>query len=329
MAILHVFNPEHDFALAHGKPWYSAPLSVKTLAKTLEALPCIWADNEDLILTADSRIMRASSPLASPEYIEELPANLKECDPWGWDSQVKKRLADAGAREETLPTDKEIEEVRRLSHRRTSILCNRRLDSPIVPREFYDLEEAIKFWQSSPGCYFKLPWSSGGRGVVDTSELTESQIRQWLTGALRRQGSVTGEERFDKTLHFASLWTIKDGKAEFDGYSMSLSDGRGKYSGNLFGQRGEMERIILDHTRKANLRDITDRQKEFLESEIAENYTGKAGIDMMAGSDGSVFPCVEVNLRRTMGHVALDYTDAIKKRPELEHIGKLIPLKHN
>ena len=35
-----------------------------------------------------------------------------------------------------------------------------------------------------------------------------------------------------------------------------------------------------------------------------ESYVGPFGIDMMATKEG-LHPCVEINLRRTMGHVAL------------------------
>jgi hypothetical protein len=37
-------------------------------------------------------------------------------------------------------------------------------------------------------------------------------------------------------------------------------------------------------------------------------YSGPFGIDMMIIKDGFLHPCVEINLRRTMGHVALSLT---------------------
>lgn len=50
---------------------------------------------------------------------------------------------------------------------------------------------------------------------------------------------------------------------------------------------------------------IIDAQKTILQSMIAPRYSGPVGIDMLATADGHINPCVEINLRMTMGMVAL------------------------
>lgn len=303
MAKLLIFNPEHDYALANPSPYYTAPDSVKRIAKSLEKLPLVWAATEDCILLADNTIVRADgSGTISLDYALKI---VSEIIPWGWDTQVRHRLRDMGFSPTLLPTDETLDTVRRLSHRRISIPFNLHLHSPSIPCEFFSVEEAMEYRAANPNAYFKLPWSSGGRGVVATEELSEHQTRQWLTGALRRQKSVLGEKGIDRTLDFASLWTVGK-EVEFDGFSVSLSDGRGKYGGNMTGSQRQLIALIKKAAPDFDY-EIIDRQKEFIQTHISEGYRGKMGIDMMVDRTGTVYPCVEINLRRTMGHVAMDY----------------------
>lgn len=138
-----------------------------------------------------------------------------------------------------------------------------------------------------------------------TAELNERQTAEWIHGAIRRQGSVMGEMGVERVFDFASLWTIADGTASFDGWSVSVCDGRGKYDGNI----SDSQENLLKKIREAApyfSTDVAERQKRFIEKAIAPLYEGKMGIDMMADTQGRIYPCVEINLRRTMGHVAMD-----------------------
>lgn len=241
-------------------------------------------------------------------------ALFDEVFPWGWDPALRQRLLSLGVPERLLPSNEFLDILRRLSHRRISIACNEFLGSPSVPAEFFSVEEALGFALSSPGCYFKMPWSSGGRGVVATADLSQSQIREWLIGCLRRQGSVLAERGVDRNLDFASLWSISEqGQVRFEGMSVSECDGRGKYKGNLSASQDLISRYILSKA-PSFTSDIIEAQRDFIAAEIAPFYHGKLGIDMMADTDGVVYPCVEINLRITMGHVALNWHELPKAR---------------
>jgi hypothetical protein len=48
-----------------------------------------------------------------------------------------------------------------------------------------------------------------------------------------------------------------------------------------------------------------------MRTQLHGNYVGPFGVDMMALPDGKVHPCVELNLRKTMGHVALNISKKI------------------
>lgn len=304
MARLLLFNPEHDYALANGGPYYIPPAAVKLLSSRLQYLPMVWAQTGDFILRADNIIQ--SYPDLKSMSVKAINDKLENIETWGWNPALRHRLLSLGIRENLLPDLIYLNTLRQLSHRRISISCNRFLSSPIIPTEIDSVSEAEKYAAYHRGCFFKLPWSSGGRGVLATIELNSSQIKEWVTGGIRRQGSILAEPFIDRSLDFASLWTITDGIVGFDGLSVSLSDGRGKYKGNLLGTQEDLSSYISRFTSNLSSH-IIDRQKEFISNKIAPFYNGKLGIDMACDKNGTVYPCIEVNLRRTMGHVAMDY----------------------
>lgn len=322
MPRLLVFNPEHDYALAHGGAHYMAPLSVRSLSTRLQLLPLLWSEEKDYILLDSNRIVSAADIAAGS--VNEAASEIETVEPWGWDAALIERLRTIGVTLSVLPTREYIDRVRQLSHRRISIEANRKMNSPSLPQEFFSVEEALQFSRDNPGCYFKLPWSSGGRGVVATKELNERQIAEWVSGAIRRQGSVIGEKEVDRTLDFSSLWTVGPNNVEFRGFSISLSDGRGKYGGNLAGCQ---ERILSEIHKYAPSfsTSLIDQQRSFIEDDIMSHYAGPLGIDMMCSRDGEVFPCVEINLRRTMGHAAISFA-ALPPEKRLE-LKKLIPME--
>ena len=314
MSRLLVFNPEHDYALAHGGAFYMAPSSIKRLSSELEFLPIIWSRDDDFLLLSDDRILSVTEP----HRVINSNVKIESVEPWGWDLALTHRLQKLGIDSRILPSPDQIEQIRILSHRRISIECNQYLHSPLIPREFSEVNEALDFYKTNPNCYFKQPWSSGGRGVVATEELDESRVGEWLTGCIRKQGSVIAEPGINRVLDFSSLWDITDSEIEFYGLSVSISDGRGKYGGNLFGPQEKLWELIRGFAPSFS-NDILEAQRKFVENKLAGTYKGKIGIDMMADKEGKIYPCVEINLRRTMGHTAIDYFKLLNEDENSNH----------
>lgn len=315
MGRLYVFNPDHDYALSQGNPNYTPPASVVKLERQLQFLPLVWARDDDFILTADNQIVRAADIRKADNLrvkdhdilsIDSVKNDIDSIEPWGWDGRMQKRVQELNLSHTLSPSDEFMKNLRRLSHRRISIAANNFMNSPAVPCEFFNIDDALDFAVKYPGCYFKLPWSGGGRGVVATRELTATQIFEWVSGAIRRQGSVIGEIGIERILDFATLWKIDQHKVNFLGLSLSLSDGRGKYDGNMYSAQDRLREYILQKAPAFNQR-VLDSQKEFISQYLSPFYNGFLGIDMMADEAGYVYPCVEINLRRTMGHVAMAY----------------------
>lgn len=310
--VIHIFNPDTDYALASGSYSYNPPKSVVQLADRMALFPACYAAEDDAVV-AYSDIPQIKSLLDDRD--------IPDIRPWGWNHTIRRRLLKAGVPPEALPSPEWIDALRRMSHRRTTIKaniminddlteagCDSRHISPI-PMEFSDPEEAIEWLRKAGKAYFKAPWSSSGRGVLFTEGMDEERINQWIRGIIGRQGSVMAEFAAERSLDFATEWTMFDGEATFEGYSLFETSHRGKYHGNSNLTQDEILDRIKEVAPDFNTVWIA-AQKRMLENLIPE-YDGPLGIDMLATSDGAIRSCVEINLRMTMG-----YAKILEKRRE-------------
>lgn len=320
---LFFFNPEHDLALAVGRDTYTPPEKVKTLKNKFSLLPALYADNGDFILISDE--VEPSKIPTLDFYSEFLAKNLKlitfrdipfkadefsEIFPWGWDYAVRNTLEEAGIDKSLLPDDAFLENVRRLSHRRISISFRQKiaefLNQSLLfpPEEIFslgDLEEFLKKFQIA---YFKAPWSSSGRGIVVSDHISATGLREWAHGVLKKQGSILAEAAWNRSFDFASEWFVSEGEPIFLGWSVFQTSSRGKYHGNINASQENLIELILANANKLHPETL-EAQKEAIRELISPFYNGPLGIDMLADTDGNVNPCVEINLRMTMGHIPI------------------------
>ena len=127
--ILHVFNPEHDIALASNLSNFTAPYAGRTLRSDLGFLPALWVEDHDAVLVDDvalakerydEMLRRAGLPSHTPRFVSKhtIPSmHLTRIEPWGWDMALRFQLKRMGVGENMLPTTDEIEYIRNLSHR--------------------------------------------------------------------------------------------------------------------------------------------------------------------------------------------------------------------
>lgn len=325
--MLLIFNPDTDYALASGSPFFTPPASVIELRRRMALLPLAYALPGDSLLLLDTDITGLSSDKTVPSITEVTqkgitPVTLSEVAdtlsamprpfilPWGWNPSLCHMLLEAGVDDSLLPDNSQLSELRRLSHRRLTIAFNASMQNYLpsiefeLPCEITSEEEAINYWHNHTDCYFKSPWSSSGRGIMATAELEERHIRPWVHGIIRRQGSVLAEPGVKRSLDFASEWICKSGRAHFIGLSVFVTSSRGKYKYNLTDPQPRLQSII-SQAYPAFGPDIIEAQRHSLEQLVAPSYNGPLGIDMLTSTDGQLRPCVELNLRLTMGMVAI------------------------
>lgn len=327
---LHYFNPETDYALASGSETYTPPMAVLAMRMSLALLPALYAEPGDAILLppeiGDHLTDRQPFvDLAAEKNITLLrhtdireftsSRNLNAFRPWGWNPSLYRWMEGCGMPLSRIPSSQKVSKIRSLSHRRLTIpfMMNMegvKTDEIAIPVEFSDIEDALRFSQNDRPVYFKAPWSSSGRGLLFTKDLERRHIEPWLRGILRSQRTVIGEIAYRRRIDFASEWECVNGKAKFLGLSTFMTSERGKYKSNAVMPQENLVTYILGNIDilepKNDLSGIISRQRLLLENYVAPFYDGPLGIDMLVTENGNVNPCVEINLRNTMGRVAID-----------------------
>lgn len=320
MEKLYIFNPETEMALAANKDSYTPPQNICNLRKKNALLPVLYADEySSILIPSDCQVSdytKEQLELSEHKHLKIIKeSQLKDKDweihPWGWNRSLRTYLLRNGVNEISLPTFQYLERLRNLAHRRTTIeiqrlLCQRIPEYEIdLPIEFCDENVAFEWASKNLGAYMKAPWSSSGRGIYHSEELFSSSMKRWIHGVVSRQGSVIGEIGLDRSLDFATEWVIKDSSPYFLGFSVFETGANGQYKGNKLASEKELEDIIKS---KSSLwsRAYLDVMKDILREVIVPYYSGFLGIDMLVSTDGRINLCVEINLRMTMGHVALE-----------------------
>lgn len=310
MKKVYLFNPENDIALGYGKNTFSLSPTVQALCRDGAVLPLWYCDRDDCIVASDV----PSAWLDEMERMFSVKAVTGRDDmsgykgaPWGWSHHSRKVLSGYGAE---VPGIDRIERIRELSHRRISADVMTRLgrevdfELPPVPAEAVDVD-AVKECLSRYGSIFvKSPWSSSGRGVIHVDAWSRS-VEQRVGAMLRRQGSVMCEQALDKTRDFAMLFHAADGAVKWIGYSLFFNHEGAAYSGNVIADDDEIEQALVDSgADRAHLHALSSALGRVLTAIIGDDYEGYLGVDMMVTRSGMIAPCVEVNLRMTMGVVA-------------------------
>lgn len=319
----HLFNPENDLALGIGCRNYTPPPHAAALHRAGSLFPMWWAKDGDRILAHysfddDAAMLRERFGLKGE--IGYAPCVTK-AQPWGWSLDAKRQFISAAGINATgsadfLPTDTDIELWRQLSHRRSSIRILSELDMDIdLPIETSDAEIVTDTESLHPGCFIKSPWSSSGRGVFNAGNLDKETLRKRAEGIINRQGSVIVERGLNKTMDFATLFYSDNGTVRFQGLSMFTALQRGMYAGNIVASQNVIEDMLSSHLNLDELHLIILKLEKILTEMAGKTYTGWMGVDMMTHiSDGKeiIMPCVELNLRMTMGVAAMKIAERLQ-----------------
>lgn len=333
---IHLFNPENDLALALGCRHYTPPPHAAALHRAGALLPAWWADDGDAVIASnpcaeDDAQWLASQwgvtpPVILPAKANDAavtPANALTPAPWGWSDDARRQFLLAGVAKEALPSDDTVSRLRLLSHRRSSIAILTALCvTDLIPAEITDPSDALRLEADSPGRFFKSPWSCSGRGVFCAGGLPEEVLRSKVAGIIHRQGSVMCERGYRKKAEFGALFESDGSSVRFRGLSMFLTEGRGAYTGNIVAPQDYFARCLDSLGLLSELQDTATALERVLTALLCPVYRGWLGIDMMAytADDGTthLHPCIELNLRMTMGVAAMKVAERISPdRPML------------
>lgn len=316
--VLHIFNPSHDEALAAHTAHYCPSRPARRLAHALAELPRLWAAAGDVCLHLPES--GGTEGVEIPDW-----AAVVRIDPWGWDRHLVGLLRRLGAPERLLPTDERLCALRRMSSRETGVrwaegLPTDDLPGVVKPRTlFCTSTTAVETAAATMNgrAMIKQPWSCSGRGVWAFAD--DEPCRRRIEKAIRQQGGVEVQARCEGLLDAALEFSIDAaGYVHFEGVSLFTTAAGGAYGGNLAAHPTQLRHTMLERAAAVGspLADevfdtLIARMAARIEEvygagcpDAAARYVGPLGVDVLVAREGWL-PYVEINLRRTMGHVAL------------------------
>jgi len=334
---LHIFNPDHDLVLAAGNDHFTPPKAARDLYADLGFLPALWAKADDLVLVADAeaaceRLRHIKGRTKGVQLVDRntlqrvlasgtITSNQLDITPWGWDKNVKELLAGIGVSEDVLPSDRWLEDVRTISSRQwmsQNILpelvsrLNNLYPSKFIGTSFVvqSMAQLHTLLQENALVVVKAPWSSSGRGIRYIENKPDPSTEGWCANTIEKQGCITFEPYYNKICDFGMEFNANaDGSIDYLGLSIFKTSKR-TYTGSLLATEGTKLEYLSQYIDVSILKAVTETITTMLSALLLNKYVGPLGIDMMLvkqeGTNNlAIHPCVEINLRRTMGHVAL------------------------
>lgn len=321
---LHIFNPEHDMALALNGNTITLPHAIQEFKMNLGFIPALWADDGDCILVDDvSFAVKASGLLRKPHadvlFVEKedlrfLP--ITAVIPWGWDRCLCEMLRGQGVAEQQLLSAERLSSIREMSSRRQTSrvldLIRNDINDDTCGESFFitDTTEVGPIVGRYGRVVLKSPWSSSGRGVkYMTYEEVNTSKSRWIENTIVRQGGIMIEPYYNKVKDFAmEFYSDGEGNIDYKGLSLFCTD-KGRYTGNIIASENEKLSMLGKYVQAKLLEEIKNRIADLFSGMLRGVYRGNFGVDMMITADSMgnrflVNPCVEVNLRMTMGAMA-------------------------
>ena len=320
MSTLHLFNPSHDEALAANSAYYYPTKAARTLAADLGPLPAWWAQPGDIVLIPQEVELPTVDICPTPirfvhpsDLKKGAAADITAIAPWGWDPLLVHQLRQMGIAGQLLPSDEEMSIIRQLSSRETAVQLLKAVRTELpntIGESFWTTseEEAWKIAGKYENVMFKAPWSCSGRGVFPAQPNAPESIRKRVARILREQGGIEIEPLYNRVSDFALEFMADKTGVHYVGLSVFATTETGAYTGNRVGNH-EVLLAQLPEEIRGQLPEVVRSLTTHLQSLLQHHYAGPLGIDLMCvrKSDGdlSIHPCVEINLRNTMGQVAL------------------------
>ncbi|MDR1454830.1 MAG: hypothetical protein LBJ01_04185 [Tannerella sp.] len=327
---LHYFNPGHETAVCSGTAHYTPAAPVCKMMEDMELLPLwygargdyVWVDNAAKAACFLSSVPSALRPPVLPLSQETgrcaTETKPLEVAPWGLSPQSIRFFEWLRHRGITLVIPPWKEAYTRLTARQTAAECLREVQgrlpetSSVVSPVFCSTPEEVRQFMSvyPPPCLLKMPYSCSGRGLhwIWTDRLETPTLR-WMAGVLKKQGQVSIEPVLDKVCDFAMEFESDgDGQVVYRGLSIFETLPNGSFGGCLLGSEESLQNRLLNYVPETLLQNLRNAVTAVLTKTLGAVYRGCLGVDMLICRQGGAFaihPLVELNLRYTMGLVAI------------------------
>jgi hypothetical protein len=333
---IHFFNPGHEADILSGGIHYTPPASVRKIREDLALLPLWYGDEGDYVLVNEpDTAARFLSSLPAGIYPEAVSVSPEEVGrsilfppaiaaPWGLSPQSLHLFESLQSRAPIIvPRWKEV--YAPLTGRQTaagylaSIQTILREPSDLLTPLFCtQADEVFRYISThSPPYILKTPYSCSGRGLYLISDKhPDKQAIRWIEGGIKKQGAISIEPALDKVCDFAMEFEA-DGMAHvcFRGLSVFDTLSKGTFSGNWLGTQDVFKNHITQYIPEQQIVEIQEAVATVLSETLGALYQGYLGVDMLiyrqANGRLSVHPMIEINLRHTMGFVAIQLSNRL------------------
>lgn len=329
--VLHWFNPNaenEEMARLLAKP-YTAKRNVQLLEDDLDLLPLAWARRDDVVLVKKMPGREHLKNLRSwglpmPEFVAlNDDAALKErrvggMRPWAWQQRASDVLKPYS---HTLSMQVKWQWREGMEPRMFSKKLGLELEE-IIGASCGSWCESLEKVESAvsklPGdVLIKAAYSNAGRGHLRLigGNWTQS-ARGWIERVLREHGGVVVEPWLERVLDFSSQYErAADGSISHVGMTRVVNDDLGRFKGCLVlpkwaqGLNTELSQYLF---KEAKVHQLYRYQMIEAITELMQgvDYVGPLGVDSMVfrNQQGGleIRPVVEVNVRTTMGRVAVE-----------------------
>lgn len=331
---LFVFHPGYEESFSVAQPNHFTPsLLVRQMRADLALLPYWlplggWQEGDAIHCPTPVRWEGTTMPIDDTPICSLFPSSDEAYQLVAW-----------GESAELLPLQhllsqplRSIEEMKALCHRRNTLAVlealaalnpQRYSGNATLCQEVATLQELDLLLASSQRRVVKSPFSSSGRGVFFLSNALPQHhyLRASLQGLLQKQGSLLVEPWLNRVADYGlEFYKSASGEVTFMGLSIFETES-GQYAGNLITSPCESRELFKQSgggLPKEAL--IWDLQKVLASLPVLMYYVGYIGVDTILYKTSSGFhlhPCIEVNIRPTMGHLALSLSERFRPSPGL------------
>jgi len=362
--VLHWFNPSAE---SHAMPFaYTPNKSECALMEDLEMLILAWSRKDDIALLRKppgkehlARLKKAGFDLPEIVAVDDASAcealaerKLGGLRPWAWSPDAAKML---------LPYAKKVSKpsIWQWCGETPAVYFSKeigtRLEQKLGLTEgtgvfCYDLDEAmaeLKAKLKHGDVLLKAAYACAGRGHRRISQdSSPEEARPWIEKTLKQHGGLMVEPWLERVLDFSSLYEIGMTEAlaneppkpvaKWIGMTRIENDARGKFLGTIVHPKWGSD---LD----TDLREFLFREREVVKfyrqklpdilPEILPGYRGAVGVDAMVflAPDGGygLRYVVELNVRMTMGRVALELHKKLPTPAVSGRVGRFRILRKN
>lgn len=333
--------------MAHNDKYFTAPSVARRLRSDCGFLPAFWANDGDYILVEDVQkaeedIRKIDIPVGNVTFVtfKDLPTLPSDIDvsPWGWDEAIVFQLVKKGLKSTRLPGTDKLQEIRKLSSRTLSSSILQSMHDEVDFEEYClvgestfinDVDVLKSMLQYNSKSVLKELWSCSGRGNRIVGKSLDTPTENWVRNVMKSQGGIMIEPFYEKVEDFGMEFYADEAGVHYRGLSVFTTT-KGFYTGNVIAQES-VKRSLIDSLLPDKTVSFARQLSVFLTPTLSGLYKGPLGVDMMVvkNSNPSVkntkcqyllHPMVEINLRRTMGHVAIDLMSKVSHQPSVMRI---------